>query len=118
MVRVHANKEMPHFFAGLIALGLAAAVLFGGQMVVIHLEHSTIPSTTPDLFLLKNQGVAFQRAAARAADVLPLYGSSELVLPQPQKASNFFCTAPTGFQVSPVGNPGMAALSIMQKVAA
>src|SRR6266700_2969172 len=73
MVRVQANKEMPHLFAGLIALGLAAAVLFGGQMVVIHLEHSTIPSTAPDLFLLKNQGLAFQRAAARAADVFPTF---------------------------------------------
>src|SRR5438046_9362150 len=105
MVRVQANKEMPHLFAGLIALGLAAAVLFGGQMVVIHLERSTIPSTTPDLFLLKNQGLAFQRAAARAADVLPIYGSSELLVPAvPEKGNIFFRTAPTGFYLSPVGD--------------
>src|SRR5213592_4021788 len=90
MVRVHFNKEMPHFFAGLIALGLARAVLFGGQMVVIHLEHSTIPSTTPDLFLLKNQGLAFQRAAARAADVLPIYGSSELLSHAVRGKGKFF----------------------------
>ena len=119
MVRVHANKEMPHFFAGLIALGLAAAVLFGGQMVVIHLEHSTIPSTTPDLFLLKNQGLAFQRAAARAADVLPIYGSSELLVPAvPEKGNIFFRTAPTGFQLSPVGGGGASTLIMLQKVGA
>ena len=113
-----ARSGKPHLFSGVIAIGVAATILFAGRMIAIHLEHSTLSSTAPELFPLKNQGVAFQRAAARAADVLPLYGSSELVLPQPQKASNFFCTAPTGFQVSPVGNPGMAALTIMQKVAA
>jgi len=119
MVRVQANKEMPHLFAGLIALGLAAAVLFGGQMVVIHLEHSTIPSTTPDLFLLKNQGLAFQRAAARAADVLPIYGSSELLVPAvPEKGNNFFRIAPTGFQLSPVGGGGTNPLIMLQKVSA
>jgi len=119
MVRVQTNKEMPHFFAGLIALGLAAAVLFGGQMVVIHLEHSTIPSTTPDLFLLKNQGLAFQRAAARAADVLPIYGSSELLVPAvPEKGNIFFRTAPTGFQLSPVGGGGASTLIMLQKVGA
>src|SRR5204863_6728653 len=107
MVRVHANKEMPHFFAGLIALGLAAAVLFGGQMVVIHLEHSTIPSTTPDLFLLKNQGLAVQRSAARGADVLAIYGSSGLLGPAlPEEGNIFFSTSPTGFQLSPVGGGG------------
>src|SRR5438552_11741463 len=119
MVRVQTNKEMPHFFAGLIALGLAAAVLFGGQMVVIHLEHSTIPSTTPDLFLLKNQGLAFQRAAARAADVLPIYGSSELLVTAvPEKGNIFFRTAPTGFQLSPVGGGGANILIMLQKVGA
>jgi D-alanine transfer protein len=105
-------------FSAVIAVGVAATILFAGWMIAIHLEHNTISLTAPELFPLKNQGVAFQRAAARAADVLPLYGSSELVLPQPQKASNFFRTAPTEFQVSPVGNSGMALLIILQKIAA
>src|SRR5437667_5364992 len=119
MVRVQTNKEMPHFFAGLIALGLAAAVLFGGQMVVIHLEHTTLPSTAPDLFLLKNQGLAFQRAAARAVNVLPIYGSSELLVPAvPEKGNIFFRTAPTGFQLSPVGGGGANPLIMLLKVGA
>jgi D-alanine transfer protein len=110
---------MPHLFSGLIAFALAAAVLFAGEMVVSHLEHTTLPSTAPELFSLKNQGLAFQRAAARAMDVLPLYGSSELIVPPvPEKASNFFRTAPTGFQVSPVGNGGTMSLIILQKVGA
>ena len=101
------RQAMPHLFAGLIALGVAATVLLGGGIVAVHLEHATIASTAPELFPLKKQGLAFQRAAAHARSVLPLYGSSELVIPPlPERASIFFRTAPTGFQVSPVGAGG------------
>jgi D-alanine transfer protein len=108
----------PHLFSGVVAVVVTAAVLFAGERVAIHLEQLTVTSTAPELFPLKSQGLAFQRAAARAGNVLPIYGSSELVLPFLQRASNFFCTAPTGFQVSPVGNRGMAILIILEKVAA
>src|SRR5205807_3558925 len=119
MARVHANKEMPHLFAGLIALGVAWTILFAAGMAVIHLERSTIPSTAPDLFLLKNQGVAFQRAAAHAPNVLPIYGSSELLRPAaPERGNIFFRTAPTGFQLSPVGSGGANLLIMLQKVGA
>jgi D-alanine transfer protein len=119
MAGAHAKKVMPHFFSGLIAFGLAAAVLFAGGMVVIHLEHTTLPSTAPELFPLKNQGLAFQRVAAQASDVLPLYGGSEVTFPPvPELASQFFRTAPTGFQVSPVGHGGTTSLIVLQKVSA
>jgi D-alanine transfer protein len=112
-------KGMPHLFSGLIASGLVAAVLFGAGMVAIHVEHATILSTAPELFPLKNQGLAFQRAAARAPNVLPFYGSSELTALQvPEKANVFFRTAPTGFQVSPVGAGGMPPLIVLEKVGA
>src|SRR5436305_904480 len=113
------RQGMPHLFSGLIALGVAAAVLLGGGIVAVHLEHATIVSTAPELFPLKKQGLAFQRAAAHARSVLPLYGSSELVIPPlPERASIFFRTAPTGFQVSPVGAGGASSLSMLQKIAA
>lgn len=110
---------MPHLFSGLIASCLVAAVLSGAGMVADHLERATILSTAPELFSLKNQGLAFQRAAARAPCVLPLYGSSELTaVVVPERAHIFFRTAPTGFQVSPVGAGGATLLIISQKVAA
>ena len=110
---------MPHLFSGLIATGLTAAVLLGVGMVAAHLEHTTIVSSAPELFPLKKQGLAFQRAAAHAPSVLPLYGSSELVIPPvPERASVFFRTAPTGFQVSPVGAGGASSLSMLQKIGA
>src|SRR6266496_513198 len=113
------RQGMPHLFSGLIALGVAAAVLLGGGIVAVHLEHATIVSTAPELFPLKKQGLAFQRAAAHARSVLPLYGSSELVIPPvPERASIFFRTAPTGETWNPVGAGGASSLSMLQKIGA
>jgi D-alanine transfer protein len=110
---------MPHLFSGLMASALAAAGLFAGRIVAIHLEHTTVPSTAPELFRLKNQGLAFQRAAVNASNVLPVYGTSELLVPAaPEKGDNFFRTAPTGFQVSPVGGGGANLLIMLQRVGA
>lgn len=118
-MRAHGKAGLSHLFAGLIALGLGGMVLFGAEMAVIHLEHATVFSTASDLFLLKNQGLAFQRAAARAPNVFPIYGSSELLVPTvPEKGNNFFRTAPTGFQLSPVGGGGANPLIMLQKVGA
>lgn len=119
MVREHGKPGWSHLFAGLTALGLAGAVLFAAKKAVIHLEHATVLSTAPEVFFLKNQGLAFQRAAARAPNVLPIYGSSELLVPLvPEKGNNFFRTAPTGFQLSPVGGGGASPLIMLQKVGA
>jgi len=113
------RTDMPHLFSVLIASALAAAVLFTGRMVAIHSEDTTVTSTAPELFPLKNQGLAFQRAAAHARNVLPLYGTSELLIPAiPEKGDNFFRTAPTGFQVSPVGGGGANLLVMLQRIGA
>jgi D-alanine transfer protein len=108
----------PHLFSGVIACGIAVATLFAGQMIAIHLEHKTLHAFAPRVFQLKNQGLAFQRLAAQAPDVLPFYGSSELITPLPERAGIFFRTAPTGFQVSPIGKVGTPLLIMLQKLAA
>jgi len=113
------RKEMPHLFAGIIALGLAAIIFFAAQRVLIHLEHATVVSTAPERFALKNQGLAFQRAAAHSPNVLMIYGSSELSIPAaPERGNIFFRTAPTGFQLSPIGGGGANPLIMLQKVGA
>jgi len=110
---------MPHVFAVVIALGLATIILFAAQRVLIHVEHATIASTAPEIFALKNQGLAFQRAAAHSPNVLPIYGSSELLRPPaPERGNVFFRTAPTGFQLSPIGGGGAPPLIMLQKVGA
>jgi D-alanine transfer protein len=110
---------MPHLFSGVIASCLAAAVLIGAELAAVHFEQMTVLSTAPELFSLKNQGLAFQRAAARATYVLPIYGSSELLVPEGRhRGNNFFRTAPTGFQLSPVGGGGTTPLIMLQKIGA
>jgi D-alanine transfer protein len=118
MVHVHAKAGLPHLFPALITCGLVAAILLAGRTIAIHVEESTISATAPEAFSLKNQGLAFQRAAARAPDVLPLYGSSELLMGVPDRASAFFRTAPTGFQLSPVGKAGTTSMIMLQNIGA
>ena len=119
MVGDHPSQGTPHLLAGLIASGLVATVLLGAEVVALHLEGTTVRASAPELFSLKNQGLAFQRAAARSPYVLPFYGSSELTaVLVPERAHIFFRTAPTGFQVSPVGAGGANSLIILQKIGA
>ena len=119
MVGARPSQGTPHLLAGLIASGLVAAVLLGAEVVAVHLERTTVRANAPELFSLKNQGLAFQRVAARSPYVLPLYGSSELTaVLVPERAHIFFRTAPTGFQVSPVGAGGANSLIMLQKIAA
>ena len=118
MARAHAKKARPHLFSGVIAVGIAATILFAGRMIAIHLEHKTLHAIAPQIFPLKNQGLAFQRAAVHAQDVLPLYGSSELLSPLRERAGVFFRKAPTGFQVEPVGKVGTTPLIMLQDLAA
>jgi len=63
MEPANGRQGMPHLFSGLIASCLFAAILVGAEMVAVHLEQATILATAPELFSLKNQGLAFQRAA-------------------------------------------------------
>jgi poly-D-alanine transfer protein DltD len=69
MVSPDCRQDMPHLFAGLIAFGLVAVVLFGAEIAVVHLERTTIRASAPGLFSLKNQGLAFQRASTAWIDL-------------------------------------------------
>ena len=108
----------PHLSSALIACALTAAILWGGRLLAVYLEERTIHSTAPRDFFIKNQGLAFERAAARAPDILLLYGSSELIDPIPDRASDFFRREPTGFEVCPIGKAGTTSLIVLQKLGA
>jgi len=112
------RPRTPHLVAALIACAIVIAILCGGRLLAIQLERKTVHSNAPKDFFIKNQGLAFERAAARTPDILLLYGSSELIDPIPNRASDFFSSAPTGFQVCPVGKAGTTSLIILQKLAA
>ena len=113
-----ARSSALHLISALIACAIVIAILCGASMLAIHLERKTVHSIAPKDFFIKNQGLAFERAAARTPDILLLYGSSELIDPIPNRASDFFAAAPTGFQVCPVGKAGATSLTILQKLGA
>jgi D-alanine transfer protein len=113
-----ARSFTPHLSSALIACALTAAILCGGRLLAVYLEERTIHSTAPRDFFIKNQGLAFERAAARAPDILLLYGSSELIDPIPNRASDFFRKEPTGFEVCPIGKAGTTSLIVLQKLGA
>src|SRR6266404_5413536 len=119
MIRpVIAPSTTPHLFSALVASTAVIAILCGGSLLAIQLERKTVHWIAPRDFFIKNQGLAFERAAARRPDILLLYGSSELIDPIPNRASDFFSSAPTGFQVCPVGKAGTTSLIILQKLGA
>jgi D-alanine transfer protein len=113
-----ARSGTPHLVSALIACAIVVGILCGGRLVAIQLERKTVHRIAPRDFFIKNQGLAFERAAARRPDILFLYGSSELIDPIPNRASDFFSSAPTGFQVCPVGKAGTTSLIILQKLGA
>ncbi len=112
------RSETPHLPAALLACAVAATILIAGRQGAIDLEQHAVHATAGQLFPLKTQGLVFQKAAAHGKNILPLYGSSELLGPRSERASDFFQTAPTGFQVSPVGKPGATSLTILEKIGA
>ncbi len=82
------------------------------------LERRYIHALAPEFIPEKLQGAVLQQHAFAQPDLLVLYGSSELVKEMPNNATQFFQDYPTGFRVFPVGKPGTASLSVLQKVAA
>jgi D-alanine transfer protein len=113
-----ARSGIPHLVSALIACAIVIGILCGGRLLAIQLERKTVHWIAPKDFFIKNQGLALERAAARRPDILLLYGSSELIDPIPNRASDFFSNAPTGFQVCPVGKGGTTSLIILQKLGA
>src|SRR5215475_8950707 len=113
-----ARSSPLHLISALTACAIVITILCSARMLAIHLEQKTIHRIAPKDFFIKNQGLAFERAAARRPDILLLYGSSELIDPIPNRASDFFARAPTGFQVFPVGKGGATSLIILQKLGA
>ncbi|EDY19221.1 D-alanine transfer protein-like protein [Chthoniobacter flavus Ellin428] len=82
------------------------------------IEQQLLPVVTAENSNLKDLGIVWQEETFARPDVLPLYGSSELIKRAPNKASQFFASYPTGFVVSPVGRPSCTSLVLLEKLAA
>lgn len=99
-----------HLVAALFALLLAGAGLVGGLFYADALETQYVHAYASSALVHKRQGLALQRVAFRQTDLLPVYGSSELLIPDPFRADKIFRLYPTGFNVFFVGGNGIAPL--------
>ena len=108
----------PHLAAALVAILLVAAALVVGDLAAHRIEGAYIHALAPSEFDQKQQGRALQAEAFREPDLLPLYGSSELIRESPYRATQFFREYPTGFTVFPVGGKGDTPLVYLQELAA
>ncbi len=109
----------PHLFATLLASVLAAALLLWFNATAMQTERAAIYALAPQFFDPKIVGSDLQRIALQQPDLLPIYGSSELLaVDLPYHASNLFASEPTGFTIFPVGKGGAPLLATLQSVAA
>ena len=113
-------KQTPHLNATIISLCVLAIVLVGFNYYAQSLEQKYVNALAPlDLPQMIN-GSALQRAALYRADLLPVYGSSEMVFygyGNPYKAEKFFAAYPSGFAIINLSNEGASSLTIAQALA-
>ncbi len=113
-------KRAPHVAALLAALwltsvGLAVATFYVRGRVRHSIHHFTTAQTDSKIL-----GVTIIREAFRHADVLPDFGSSEMVRGRgrPFYGPAFFASAPSGFVLFPVADLGATPLAELLRVAA
>ncbi len=112
----------PHLTAALLALAAAAAATGAFAVYARRVEAAHVHALAAVEFPEKSQGSALQRAALRTSDLLPAYGSSELLEQVPYEvpfeAVSLFHDYPTGFDVFPIAKPKDTCLVIAEKLAA
>lgn len=107
----------PHLLPALTASILFAVFLLFGENYAGWMENQYVHALSVSDSAQRRTGTAFQKAAFRQPDLLALYGSSELDLPDPFRANRVFWLYPTGFTTFPVGGNGCEPLIILQRLA-
>jgi D-alanine transfer protein len=114
--------QAPHLVSMFMALGLASSVLIGFDRYATGVENRYVRALSPLMFIQKGQGRALQRAAFQRHDLLPVYGSSELLnqraYQRPYNAKVLLEAFPTGFTIFPIGKAETSDLIFLQKLAA
>lgn len=112
-------EKRAHLLAALVAVALVAGVLAGGRIYAGRLAGQDVQAFTGSRSDQKTLGRLFQLAALQDPELLPLYGSSDMIHHLgPYTAPRFFDRYPTGFGVFGVARDGASALTILQSLAA
>ncbi|MDR3574492.1 MAG: D-alanyl-lipoteichoic acid biosynthesis protein DltD [Anaerolineaceae bacterium] len=113
------KKDLLHLFPALIALLIFVGFLLAGSQYAQFMENKYVHGLAPMLLPQSLVGSALQQAALRQPDLLPVYGSSELIRENtPFRAFSFFNTYPSGFTVFEVARSAATSLSMAEELAA
>ncbi len=109
----------PHLTAGATSMTVLLLALIGFNFYATGLENRYVNALVPLNLEQTLVGTAVQKAALNQPDILPVFGSSELILlPTPYQADKFFAKYPTGFAVMDVAGLGVLSISMSQDLAA
>jgi D-alanine transfer protein len=106
------SARLPHLIAGLSAstsLSLVVALVLLSAQAEIRARRSAL---SPATVTKEWEGRAAPLAIMQQDDLLPMYGSSELIVPEQNRVTDFFAAYPTGFAVVPIGDRGYPILSM------
>jgi D-alanine transfer protein len=110
--------KTPHLLPAATAVLVAGMVLAGGYCYALRVERGAVKTLAVSDFASLVRNRALQAEAFHHAHLLPVYGSSEVILPDPYHVSTLFEKHPTGFLPFPVGQMGDCSLLHTQQLAA
>jgi D-alanine transfer protein len=106
-----------HLMSGLVATLVFVSAVTGASSYERARLRVSAANLAPLTFTEKWKGEAAPLALLNTPNVLPLYGSSELIVAMPNRATDFFASYPTGFAVAPFGDRAYPVLSMALGVA-
>ncbi len=108
-----------HLVSAIVTLAILAGGIFYFNKYATTLEDRYVHALAPKLLPQTISGIVTQQAAFRQADLLPVYGSSEMLSEDTNyRAFTFFAEYPTGFDIFDVAKPGDSSLNFAQDLAA
>jgi D-alanine transfer protein len=108
-----------HLLPALTVMFILVVTLFLGDRFGIFTENANVHALAPFMLSRAEKGTVIKQAAFRQPDLLPVFGSSEMLdEPTPYRAYIFFGTYPTGFNVFDAAKSADTSLNIAQDLAA
>jgi D-alanine transfer protein len=109
--------KWPHLVSALVVSLLALGLVIGFDMYARTVEDRYVHALATDAFHQKSLGSAIQKATLRQPDLLPMYGSSEILTGGQYNSTILFGSYPTGFDTSWIGFVGQPLLCMTLQLA-
>ena len=107
-----------HILPALTVLLILITVALLFDWISTNQEKNEVRNLAPLLSPQVEVGTVIQQAAFRQPDLLPVYGSSEmLITTTPYRAFTFFSTFPTGFDIIDIAKAGDSPINMAQDLA-